>query len=246
MTATSSSSQTQSAFTRLELTMILAALALVCLVVLPALANTKSRGDRVVCANNLRLIGRAIHMWMEDPRSMPPWWTPMAEGGTRFHQNQSDVWFNFAVLSNELKTASILACPSDPQTRVAIDFSNKPGVGLFHVTMQNNAVSYWLELDWLAVNPGPVREIGVPVGLIGDRNLRVDRMAASCSSGARNVAEIMFPSTAQWTNGIHGTVGNVLLTDGQVEQVSNSNLAPTILPPIGVDGPSRLHLLMPR
>src|SRR4051812_28428563 len=64
-----------SGFTRLECLAVLSALAILTLLALPALANTRSRADRLVCFNNLRLLGRAEHLWANDHRDRMPWYT---------------------------------------------------------------------------------------------------------------------------------------------------------------------------
>ena len=69
------------AFTRAELLVILAVLTLLALVVLPALANTRPRSARVICANNLRQIGMAMQLWGNDHGDRPPYEVELADGG---------------------------------------------------------------------------------------------------------------------------------------------------------------------
>src|SRR5438552_1674226 len=134
------------AFARLELVAVLTALCLLSLVVLPVLANTKPRGDRVTCLNNLRRIGGAEHLWANDHSEQMPWWVTVDEGGTRGTNLQNNAWFNYGMMTNELGTPTILACPSDTETRVAHDFSLLAD-GFFHPANKNNSVSYFIGLD---------------------------------------------------------------------------------------------------
>ena len=53
-------------FTRLELVMVLATLALLAGIVVPVLASSKIRGEQAMCFNNLRRIGQAFHLWAND------------------------------------------------------------------------------------------------------------------------------------------------------------------------------------
>src|SRR2546428_6089334 len=111
------------AFTRLELAAVLAAVLLLALVAIPALANTKPRADRVTCVNNLRLIGRAEHIWANEHNDALPWWVDVNEGGTQHTGGlQNNVWFNYGMMTNELGTPSILACPGDTKVKVARNF----------------------------------------------------------------------------------------------------------------------------
>src|SRR5262245_8206916 len=71
------------AFTRLELVAVVCALALLAAVAVPVLAHTKPRADRLTCLNNLRLVGRAEHLWASDHRDQMPWRVDMSEGGTQ-------------------------------------------------------------------------------------------------------------------------------------------------------------------
>jgi prepilin-type processing-associated H-X9-DG protein len=234
------------AFTRLDLLAILAAIGLLALIVVPAVANTKPRADRVSCLNNLRLIGRACHLWAHDHGEQMPWWVIPSEGGTRFHLLQNNAWFNFSVMSNELVTPAILACPTDPEARVAREFSTYPTGGFLNALYQNMAVSYFIGLDTFLFATASFPVPLAPAGLSGDRHLRVDAVGDPCSSGVRKTASVRSPSAVtQWTNAIHGTTGNVLLVDGRVEQTSARRVARTIHP-FNYDSAGVVHLLMPR
>src|SRR5712692_810063 len=71
-TVNSATASQTAAFTRLELAAILSAVALLALVALPVLANTKPRADRVTCMNNLRQVGRAELVWANDHNEILP------------------------------------------------------------------------------------------------------------------------------------------------------------------------------
>jgi prepilin-type processing-associated H-X9-DG protein len=220
---------------------LLSTVFLLSLVVLPTLANTKPRADRVTCMNNLRLIGRAEHIWATDHNDLMPWWVDVSEGGTQHSILQNNAWFNYGVMTNELGTPTILACPSDPGTHPARDFSNIVG-GFFHPGNKNNSVSYFIGLHTF-LSDAPWRD-GYAQGVIqkamgGDRNLIPDGVNVSCSTGISAAALVSWYGGARWTNAIHGLLGNVLMADGQVTQTSNARLpiAPT---PYCVS-----HVLMP-
>jgi competence protein ComGC len=232
------------AFTRLELVAILSTLVLLAVVVLPVLANTKPRADRLTCLNNLRLIGRAAHLWANDHRDQMPWRIDIGEGGTQRDVRQNNSYFNYAAMSNELATATILACPSDGSTKTARTFSSSPVDGLLHPSYRNSAVSYFIGLDSF-VTEG-ILYVAYAAALAGDRNLRVDGVNVSCSSGVTVAAAVSSssPSVTRWTNAIHGITGSLLMIDGQVTQTSNARVVRGIAPTLDDNGSS--HLLMPR
>src|SRR5213075_1294029 len=109
----------------------------------PALANGHPRSDRLVCANNLRRIYVAMQQWGNDHNDRVPFAVPVSEGGTRLHPLAANVWLHFSWISNELGTATVLACPSDNGT-VARDFSASPESGYLNPNFRGNATSYFL------------------------------------------------------------------------------------------------------
>src|SRR5438477_4094612 len=70
-------------FSRLELLAVLATLVLLATAAFPLLANTRTRSEQVSCLGNLRQIGHAVHLWGNDHGDRTPWFTQVAEGGTR-------------------------------------------------------------------------------------------------------------------------------------------------------------------
>src|SRR4051812_36082045 len=105
----------EAAFSRIEFVVVLATLALLAGVTMPALANSKSRSQRVTCLANLQQIGRAIHLWGNDHGNKVPWQTDVSEGGTFSAASslKNQAWWQFAWMSNELVTPRILVCPAD-------------------------------------------------------------------------------------------------------------------------------------
>jgi len=242
------SSRSARAFTRLELAAVVAALMLLAAVALPLLANTKPRVDRVTCVNNLRLIGRAEHLWANDHHDVMPWRVDITEGGTQHHPLQNNSWVNYGMMSNELATPTILACPSDGLVKAARSFTSSPFDGFFSVAYRNASVSYFIGLDSFLTEAAPFSPGLASAALAGDRNLQVDAIDQTCSSGVKPAAgvypSIVPPSRTRWTNAIHGLTGNILAIDGQVAQTPSSRVVQAIGP--GIDDNAVFHLLMPR
>ena len=230
----------ETAFTRLELLAVLAALVLVAGVVLPALAQGKPRSQQAICFNNLRAVGQAVLMFNAEHNQLDPWRELATSGGTRNHPSglNNNAWFQFAWLSNELANPKILACPSDALARPAKDFSFSPTGGLLSGAYQNNAISYFVGMDSSALVPNSV--------LSGDRNIRFNDLGGGCSTGVNPVANI-FPwqaSPSGWRSGLHGPSGNILLHDGRVEQTSDETVNRLFTRESDDNG--SIHLQMPR
>lgn len=214
----------EQAFTRLELAMLLATLVLLGAIALPVLGGNKPRSEQAICFSNLRQIGHAFHLWANDHGDRNPWITPTAEGGTLFIANglKNKAFFQMAWISNELVTPRILVCPSDRGVGwprgIATDFSrtNVNG-GFLAVSFQDNALSYIIGLHSSYEMPRSV--------LSGDRNLKYESQDSTCSTGVGSAWGINNPTfSAVWTNSIHFNAGNLLFTDGGVEQLSSPGL----------------------
>ncbi len=224
------------AFTRFDLLVVLATGCLLAAVAVPALATSRAQGGLAICANNLRLIGRAFLIWGSDHGGEHPWWVPKAEGG-QHPLYSGNAWVEFAFISNELATPKILACPSDPELHgIATDFSSSSQGGFLNSSYRANALSYFISLDTEASLPA--------VALSGDRDFNVTGGGAACSTGVNNASFISAGrDEIAWTNRVHHGTGNILLNDGQVLHLSSPDLS--ALMNRGDDNLS-LHLLMPR
>ncbi len=234
-----SSRQNCRAFSRIELLSICAALGLLALLVAPTLAANKTDSERLLCFNNLRLIGRAVHMWGGDHEQQTPWRTPVADGGLlpASGARPGNAFFEFAFLSNQLVTPKILACPSDAGVRRAADFVEFGALGY-----RNNAVSYVLGLESVGNSANS--------WVSGDRNLGGVPGGSGCSSRVNNVNGIISPlnnsPNIAWTNGVvHSEFGHILLMDGSVEFTSTPRLRALFLSPQVNDNGSA-HFLKPR
>lgn len=132
----------------------------------------------------------------------------------------------FAVLSNELNTPYILLCPSDRVGRIeASSFSqsatNDPALLPFKpVPFSANAnVSYFIGIDAMETNAMML--------LAGDRNIT----NASPTRFAYGVAQVgplgtnhTAKSGAGWDRNIHEHSGNLVQSDGSVQQTTTSRL----------------------
>lgn len=230
------------AFTRLDLVAVLAAVALVAGVAFPGLSGTRTDAERLGCVNNLRRIGQAYQLWGNDHGEALPCRTSYRDGGLQAYPSSliNNAWFHFAWLSNELVTPRILACPGDPSTKAARDFSTAADGGFLNPAFRGNALSYLVSLDALA---GQTLHLAT-----ADRHLSVNSGPGGCSSGVTTALSILLrPPTTTWFTNQHEGVGHVLLCDGRVQQLSTPLLRQylgTTLPGNGEVG--SLHILLPR
>jgi prepilin-type N-terminal cleavage/methylation domain-containing protein len=117
MKTRAATSQTRpTAFTLVELLVVVAILGILASLAATAIARGATRAKRIQCASNLRQIGLGLHSFAMDHRDAYPWQTAADEGGTKDADFYSDHWL---VLSNELRSSRVFACPSDPTRTMA-------------------------------------------------------------------------------------------------------------------------------
>lgn len=181
------------------LLVVIAVLAILAAMLLPALASAKKKAQRINCVNNLHQTGLAFRVWEGDNGDKYPMDVPMAKGGTKEFDTGADTFRHFQVMSNELSTPKILICPADTRT-VANNFSR----------LNNQNVSYFVGLE--AMDTCPQRFLD------GDRNITGE------SDPENGILKLVPGQRVSWTQDIHVNQGNLGLSDGSVQQCSSSLL----------------------
>ena len=196
------------AFTLIELLCVIAVIAILASLLLPALSQAKARAKRIGCINHLRQVGIGFQNFAHDHNGLFPMAVPISQGGseeftTTRYQVTGDLFFSFRhfqALSNELITPKVLACPADTREAAAsfISFNNKN-------------LSYFIGLKADYSRPHSI--------LAGDRNLTNDYA---------NMPTLLRPQINRgwrWTSELHQFKGNLLFADVHVEEKSSKTLS---------------------
>ena len=110
-----------------------------------------------------------------------------------------NLWKNFQVMSNELSTPKVLICPTDTRDAATnFDF------------LRNSNISFFIGIDAGESNPQLI--------LGGDRNITNGTLVKN------GILEVTTNTPVGWTAEQHNHVGNLLLSDGSVQQLSQSGL----------------------
>jgi len=242
---------TTGGFSVVELMAIVIVVAIVFLLVGPALLRPRNRSARINCSNNLKQLGLAFRVWSSDNKDLYPMQVPEADGGppnqAQLMQSNPVAAFTyqvFGVMSNEVSAPRILVCPTDDSLchtnflMLRDGTSNHVTAG--QTTLCNLNLSYFVGRDAAGDKPSLV--------LAGDRNiygggsiphnvsnLRVNggygnspihagvsySPGFAAAMGTNLTAGDLSPC---WTGRMHRGQGNLLFSDGSVQQMNSVGL----------------------
>lgn len=207
-------------FTLVELLCVIAIISILAALLLPALEKGKAKARRIQCVGRLQQLGVAFHVFAHDHNSQFPMQVSMSEGGSQeFVENgyrvTGDFYFSyrhFQALSNEVTVPELLVCPTD-QRVIAPNFA----------VLQNTNLSYFINVK---------AEYGKSdLFLAGDRNI------TEKWHGPSTVVTVRNGNQYGWSGEMHRNKGNILFSDGHVEELNSLPVAfadlvlPTTAPP---------------
>jgi competence protein ComGC len=196
------SNQKAAALTLMEVLVVIAILAVIAALLLPALAAAKRKTARIGCVNNLKQIGLSFRLWEGDNGDKYPMSVSVTNGGTMELAAGTNAWISFLVMSNQLSTPKVLHCPEDTNSFAADNFSS----GFNH-----RNISYFVSLDASESDPQAL--------MSGDDNFEVGGVPVN--SGLLNLVS---NTPIAWSAARHHFAGNVALADGSVQSFSNAGL----------------------
>ena len=151
----------------IELLCVMAIIALLAALLLPALGQVKARARRIQCIDHLHQTGVGFISFANEHNGQFPMAVPGSAGGSLElaqggHLLTGDFYFSyrhFQVASNELVTPKLLVCPADTRLPAAS-----------FATLSNANLSYFIGLNAEFSRPTSI--------LAGDRNLTNDYTTA--------------------------------------------------------------------
>ena len=235
----------QLGFTLVELLVVIATIAVLATLLLPALTQTNKSALRTQCVNNLKRVNLSFHVWEVNHGGKYPTAVSITNGGAMENiYSQSGgpalagygVTNVFCVMSNQLGTPKVLACPADfSKTAMPGNYFTAPGPILTAATnwagFGNQNLSYFVEGNASDKYPQMI--------LVGDRNIGTSA-GASVPASTMNMFNIGFAEAAiigmvpqpklmnfpwQWTDlDLHQDAGNLGMADGSVQSTSLGTL----------------------
>ena len=133
------------AFTLVELLVVIGIIALLISILLPALNKARQAAQTVQCMSNMRQVGLAIQMYVNNHKGTVPivYWPydPKTFRWYQFLQNSKDLTYTLSDYDSTVKISRVLLCPAMPQ------MSLSPTVPDETYRMANGFLGYGMSLQ---------------------------------------------------------------------------------------------------
>ena len=182
-----------------ELLVVICLVAVVAVLLLPALAASKRKSSKIDCVQNLKQIGLAFRIWEGDNGDKFPMQFAVTNDATMKLINDGNAYVLWQTMSNILGTPKLLVCPGDKQRTAAVSFTQN---------LSDANISYFIGLDSSDADPQMI--------LSGDDNLAVNGVRVR-----PGILNLSTNASVAWTKERHGGTGNIALSDGSVQTATD-------------------------
>jgi prepilin-type N-terminal cleavage/methylation domain-containing protein len=162
----------------------------------PAVSKMRDHDQRIRCVNNLKQVGLAAYVWIDDHSGKYPMEISQTNGGTREFSTGANAFRHFQIMSNNLSTPSILLCPadSDRHRTLASNFWS----------FSNSNLSYSIGIFADQTNGKPI--------------LSSDRDLTNGLPFRNGILDLPTNQPVGWSSQLHKNCGNLVFGDGSVEE----------------------------